>query len=73
MFELIVAIVAILLFYGLIKKYMSVQNEKAELWVVEQRAGLQDELKSLDDKIDSIKAKNNGKWFSITDIESKMQ
>ena len=73
MFELVVLIVAILLFYGLAKKYMVVQNEKLAIWVADQKADLQDDLKALDDKIDNLKQANGGKWYTISSIESKMQ
>ena len=72
MVELIVAVVAILLLYGLAKKYIAVQNDKAEVWVGHQKADLQDDLQQLDKRVDDLKAKN-GKWFSVSDIESKMQ
>ena len=71
MFELTLLIVAILLLYGLAKKYILVQNEKVEIWVEDQRVDLQDDLKALSDRVDSIK-EVNGKWFSLDEITSKM-
>jgi len=72
MLNLIIAVVAILLLYGLAKKYVEVQNDKAEVWVGHQKADLQESLKELADRVKALKEKN-GKWFSVKEIESEMQ
>ena len=73
MTELVILVICILLFYSLAKKYMQVQNDKASIWVAEQKADLQSDLKALDERVEAIKASNGNKWFSIDDIDSKMQ
>ena len=72
MAEFIVISVAVLLLFGLAKKYIILQNEKMQIWVNHQRVEFQDELKQLDDYIEETK-KNNGKWYTIDDIENKMK
>ena len=72
MAEFIVISVAVLLLFGLAKKYIILQNEKMQIWVDNQRVEFQEELKQLDDYIEETK-KNNGKWYTIDDIENKMK
>ena len=72
MAEFVVISVAVLLLFGLAKKYIILQNEKMQIWVDNQRVEFQDELKQLDDYIEETK-KNNGKWYTIDDIENKMK
>ena len=72
MAEFIVISVAVLLLFGLAKKYIILQNEKMQIWVDNQRVEFQDELKQLDDYIEETK-RTNGKWYTIDDIENKMK
>ena len=72
MAEFIVISVAVLLLFGLAKKYIILQNEKMQIWVDNQRVEFQDELKQLDDYIEETK-RNNGKWYTIEEIENKMK
>ena len=72
MAEFIVISVAVLLLFGLAKKYIILQNEKMQIWVNHQRVEFQDELKQLDNFIEETK-KTNGKWYTIDDIENKMK
>ena len=72
MAEFIVISVAVLLLFGLAKKYIILQNEKMQIWVNHQRVEFQDELKQLDDYIEETK-RTNGKWYTIDDIENKMK
>jgi len=72
MAEFVVISVAVLLLFGLAKKYIILQNEKMQIWVDNQRVEFQDELKQLDNFIEETK-KTNGKWYTIDDIENKMK
>jgi len=72
MAEFVVISVTVLLLFGLAKKYIVLQNEKMQIWVDNQRVEFQDELKQLDDYIEETK-RNNGKWYTIEEIENKMK
>ena len=72
MAEFVVISVAVLLLFGLTKKYIVLQNEKMQIWVDNQRVEFQDELKQLDNYIEETK-KSNGKWYTIEEIENKMK
>lgn len=76
MVELTIFIVVILAIWKLrksIQSWVEVNSEKAEVWATDTRVDIQEDLASLDKKVDSIKAANNGKWFTLSGIESKMQ
>ena len=72
MIELIVVIVALLLFIGMTKKWLRVQNDKVGVWVVEQEIDLQPKILEVSERIDTLK-KANGGWMTISDLENKIK
>jgi len=50
-----------------------VWKEKVEIIAKEASADLQEDYKGLHDKIASIKAKHDNKWFAMSDIDELMK
>ena len=80
MFELTLAMIfvplALLLVWNLRKGIFSqteVWKEKVILTTKESAVELQEDYKELTDKVIETKAKHDGKWFKMSDIEDLMK
>lgn len=76
MIELAIFIIVVLALWKLrkaIQSWVLVNSDKAEVWAADQKVDMQDDLADLDKKVDKIKEANDGKWFTLDGITSKMQ
>jgi hypothetical protein len=62
-------IVALIVTRKLWNKWLQVQSDTTELWVEDQKNDLQSDIKRVYDDRQGIITKNNGKWYSVEDIQ----
>lgn len=64
--------ILIIIFWKPVMIWAGVLSEKTELRAKESQVDLQPEYKQLHDKIISTRNAHNGKYFTMSDIESEM-
>lgn len=72
MVELIVVVVVLVLAWASIKRLFKFIGEKTNIWAIKQEVTLQDDLKDTLEEINNVKSRNDGKWFTLDDLEKAM-
>ena len=72
MVELIVVVVVLVLAWTSIKRLFKFISEKTNIWAIKQEVTLQDDLKDTLEEINTVKTRNDGKWFTLDDLEKAM-
>ena len=72
MVELIVVVVVLVLAWTSIKRLFKFISEKTNIWAIKQEVTLQDDLKDTLEEINTVKSRNDGKWFTLDDLEKAM-